>query len=112
MIEMHEAGTAAVSELSLGRCPALSGLPESVVRYLEERSQRKDMPAGKVIISADDPAHDVYVVLKGAVRVFRNAPIRHHNVIWASSVWENYSASSVRSTAKPYAVVSGAISML
>jgi CRP/FNR family transcriptional regulator len=63
---------AANAPMCLGQCADFEHLPAPAVKLLEDRSPRRDAPIGEVILSAESPApHGVYVILQGAVRVFR-----------------------------------------
>lgn len=66
------------SPLMLERCEAFAGLKASIVQALEERSERTYVPRGEVVLSAESPtAHDVFVILKGTVVVYRKSRAGH-----------------------------------
>ena len=68
-----------VSALMLERCEAFAGLHASIVQALEERAERRFIPRGEVVLSAESPIpHDVFVILKGTVVVSRRSPAGDH----------------------------------
>lgn len=56
--------------MDLSKIKLFEGLPEAALRALAEKTSRRSMPAGTLIVQEGEAADSLYVILKGSVRIY------------------------------------------
>ena len=77
------------------RAPLLSDLPKSELQRLVEVSNVHDYPRGKMLFLRGEPASNIYLLLDGWVKVYRDTPDGEQTVIGVLKTGETVAEAAI-----------------